>query len=118
MERTVLVSIANKYFDAFENKNIDALGILLDNEVRLTDPFIKTITNKENVLSTNQSIFNDVKEIKFVKRNLFIDELNGTIIGELNIKLDELLLEVIDIIHVTKEGFIDSIIAYINPFDK
>ena len=113
--RQKLEVLGKKYFNAFESKDISIISDLFDNSVKLTDPFVKMISGKSNVLAANEDIFKDVSVIKFSKCDIFVDEENNTIIGELEILLDKTKLEVVDIIVVNEVFLITSITAYINP---
>jgi len=115
IDRNTLEEIGKKYFSAFENKDIAILNELFDDDIQLTDPFINTISGKNNILAANSDTFSNVGEIKFLKCNLFVDFDNYTIVGELNIMIDNTNLEVVDIIKVNDKHLITSITAYINP---
>ena len=88
---------------------------MFDESVKLTDPFINTISGKGNVLVANADTFNDVSVIKITRCEIFVDEKKHTIIGELGLLLDKTRLEVVDIICVSEDFLITSITAYINP---
>jgi SnoaL-like protein len=113
--RNLLEDIGKAYFNAFQEKNITILSSLLDENVQLTDPFVKTINGKVAVLNANADTFKNVSTIIITKCDLFVDELSCTIIGELRISLDKTQLEVVDIIKVNNDNLITSITAYINP---
>ena len=113
--RIILENIGKDYFKAFESKDISVLSSMFDESVQLTDPFIQTVSGKDNVLAANADTFRDISVIKFAKCEIFVDKKYNTIIGELEIWLDENKLEVVDIIHVNEDLLITSIIAYINP---
>jgi hypothetical protein len=113
--RQKLEALGKKYFNAFEHKDISVISDIFDENVQLTDPFIKTIYGKPNVLAANSDIFKDNSIIKFTKCEVFTDEKNNTIIGELEILLNSTRIEVVDIIKVNKDLLITSITAYINP---
>ena len=116
--RQKLEALGKKYFSAFENKEISSISEMFDESIKLTDPFVKTISGKTNVLATNADIFKDVSVIKFSKCDIFVDEEKNTIIGELEILLDKTKLEVVDIIVFNDVFLITSITAYINPIKE
>ena len=109
-----LLKLANNYFQAFENKDLEKLGKLFDERVTLFDPVIKLVEGKEKVLEANQNIFNDCKNIKFIKKDIFVDETKMTVIGELEFYCDETRINVVDIIKFNDNLKIKSITAYLD----
>jgi len=102
------------YFSEFENKNIKALEKVFSDNVTLFDPIVKLVTGKEKVLEVNKNIFYDCKEIRFTKKNIFIDESKMTAIGEVEFYCNDTKINVVDIIKFNNNLKIQSITAYLD----
>ena len=109
-----LNELANQYFTNFENKDIEALKEAFSDDITLFDPVVKLVKGKKSVLEINQNIFNDCKEIKFIKKDIFIDESKMTAIGELEFYCGETKINVVDIIKFNDDLQIKSITAYLD----
>lgn len=109
-----LNTIADSYFNAFANKDVNALSNLLADDVLLFDPIIQEVKSKKLVLEANQNIFSGVNKITFEQREIFIDMEKSTIIGQLKINFDGKIIDVVDIIIVNQSQLISKITAYLD----
>jgi len=97
------------YFDLFSNKNLEGLSELFDEEVTLVDWEISAF-GKNDVISANRNIFNNVSTIKVDVVNVFKKENEYSC--QLVITINDLeKIDVVDIIKF-KDGKIISIKAY------
>ena len=97
------------YQDAFNNQDIDKLGSLFDDKVKLQDWDIK-VTGKKKVLQANMNIFKSVKKIKCIPLETII---SGKIaVCEVNILVNKKKINVVDIIKFNKKNRIISIKAF------
>lgn len=101
---------AQKYFNAFERRDIDALRKLFDSGIVLRDWDIE-IAGVEKILKANLEFFKNFHKIRIKIINLYID--HATVIGELYITLnDSISIKVVDILEFTADGKIKSIRAF------
>ena len=97
------------YQDAFNNQDIDKLGSLFDNKVKLQDWDIK-VSGKKKVIEANKNIFKSVKKIKCIPLETII---SGKIaVCEVNILVNKKKINVVDIIKFNKKNRIISIKAF------
>ncbi len=97
------------YQDAFNNQDIDKLGSLFDNKVKLQDWDIK-VSGKKKVIEANKNIFKSVKNIKCIPLETII---SGKIaVCEVNILVNKKKINVVDIIKFNKKNRIISIKAF------
>lgn len=106
--------LADSYFNAFANKDVNALSNLLADDVILFDPIIQEVKSKKHVLEANQNIFSGVSKITFEQREIFIDIEKSTIVGQLKINFDGKIIDVVDIIKVSPSLLISKITAYLD----
>lgn len=85
-----------EYIDAFNNKNIESISLLLTEDFVLEDPVVKRIEGKENALNVISEIFDSCNTLNFSYKNIY-QESTTTII-EFILKLDDTVLTGIDII--------------------
>ncbi len=109
-----LNTLALSYFNAFANKDINALSNLLADDVILFDPIIQEVKSKKLVLEANQNIFAGVQKIFFEQTDIFIDVEKSAIIGQLKINFDGKIIDVVDIIIVNQSQLISKITAYLD----
>jgi hypothetical protein len=103
-------SIAIKYFNAFENKDISSIKELLDNNVELRDWDIDAI-GIESVIAATTNIFDSVECISVQVVNILHDQ--NFVAGELNIIINKTnSIRVVDIVEFNSLGKICSIRAY------
>ena len=112
-----LKKVADEYFEAFGNKDLETLKRLFVNDVRLFDPVVKEVLGKEAVLKANQNIFDSCKTIHFTRQDIFIDESKNVVVGELEFYLDKTKVNVVDVIRFNKDLKIESIAAYLDTGD-
>jgi hypothetical protein len=111
MQDNNLDIISKQYFLNFQEKNLDALSNMFDEEIFLKDWNILA-EGKDSVLSANSDIFNSIDEIKVDVINLYAT--SNTVVAQLLIYADdEQPLPVVDIIEYDPNTFlIKSITAY------
>ncbi len=109
-----LKQLTEEYFYNFEKKDINKLEEMFDDNIILFDPIVKEVIGKNAVLDINKNIFSDCKEIRFTKKELFIDEGKLTIIGEVEFYCANTKINVVDIIRFNKDLKIVSIVAYLD----
>jgi hypothetical protein len=103
-------SIAIKYFNAFENRDISSIKGLLDNNVTLRDWDIGA-TGIDSVMAATTNIFDSVECISVQVLNILHDK--NFVVGELNITINNIeSIRVVDIIEFNSLGKICSIRAY------
>jgi len=105
-----LEKIARKYFQNFENKDVDSLGAMFHEDIVLKDWNI-CVDGKQSVLDANADIFNSVDELRVNVENLYISDM--TVVAELSIYVNnDPALPVVDIINFNSDMKIKSIVAY------
>lgn len=110
-------SVALKYFETFEKKDIDALEDMFHENVSLKDWNISA-NGKNDVLKANKEIFSNINKIAVTVKNIYVSIAQRTVIAELEILADdEPPLPVVDVITYDLESLktypkIESIIAY------
>lgn len=103
------------YFQAFSDKNLDALSEMFSSDILLTDWDI-CVVGKENVLEANKKIFDSVSAISvnpyayYGGNNSYAVELTIEVTPKNDEEIEE--LQVIDVITFDGEGLIDCIKAY------
>jgi ketosteroid isomerase-like protein len=103
------INLTFEYFTKFSNKDISALNDMFTDDITLTDWDIN-VSGKTNVLDANKNIFDNVKSISIIVKN--IAENNNFVFAEIDITINsETLLNVVDVIEFRKEK-IKSICAY------
>ena len=104
-----MMEIANQYFTAWNNHDLNALRNLFNENIVLQDWDIHEI-GIENVLKANSNIFNTVPLIKVEIFNMAIS--NNKIMVELKVLLNEhLSMDVVDVLEIDN-NLIKSIKAY------
>ena len=105
-----LKDIALSYFKTFSEKNIDGLREMFDDNVTLRDWDIDK-KGIESVLNANLNIFQSVKTINAIPRNIISE--NNFVFAELKIVVNnDEELKVVDLIEFNKKGNIISIKAF------
>ena len=105
-----LTNISKKYFTAFSNQDLETLGEMFSDFVRLRDWEIK-VDGKKNVLEANKNIFDNLSSNIVNVVNMY--ECDRTIIADLLINLEEKqVIKVVDIIEFDENNLIKSIKAY------
>ncbi|AXP09035.1 nuclear transport factor 2 family protein [Campylobacter hepaticus] len=107
----MLTKLTKKYINAFNDKNLNELETLFDENFALEDPVVKRIEGKEECLQAIKKIFEACKQLSFSAKNIFQDK-NTTFI-EFILVLDDMRLEGVDIIEWQDEKIIE-LRAYLN----
>src|SRR6056300_1824876 len=111
MSKKKVFQFSKKYFNYFQNKNIEALKKIFALNISLKDWDTKKKGRKE-VIKFNLEIFKKFKVIKVnVKEKFYVK--NFKIICFIQICLNNKKLDVIDIIEFNKKFEIKSIRAYL-----
>lgn len=97
------------YFSAFSSKDLNYLRDLLHPKVTLRD-WVIDVKGRDNVQAAMKGIFDQVASIQIVPLIFFVD--GNTAIAELEIRLDDELIEVVDIIEYSPDKKICAIRAY------
>lgn len=92
----MLKKLTEEYIVAFNNKDIDAVSLLLTEDFALEDPVVKRIEGKESVLNAISGIFDSCNTLNFSSKNIY--EEGSTTIIEFILKLDDTVLTGTDII--------------------
>lgn len=92
----MLKILTKQYIEAFNNKNLDEIAKLLDENFILQDPVVKRIFGKNECLKAIENIFKSANKINFSAKNIYQDK-DVTFI-EFILTLDSLKLEGVDII--------------------
>ena len=99
-----------KYFEAFERKDINAIGELVDNNVKLRDWEI-SVAGIESFLAANNEIFCSAENISIQLINVI--ENPTFVVAELDIKINNIkTIHVVDIIEFNSIGKISAIRAF------
>jgi limonene-1,2-epoxide hydrolase len=103
-------SIAIKYFNAFESKDLSTLRELFDNDVTLRDWDVEA-TGVDSVIAAATKIFNSVEFISVQVINIFHD--GNFVVSELIITINKTeSVRVVDILEINSLYKICSIRAY------
>ena len=100
-----------KYFTAFENKDLDELTQIYDDQIILKDWDIEC-AGAEKVLAANESLFTSVENIKVDITRCSVDKMLQTATAEITIDIDGQEILVADVITFSNEGKIKNIRAY------
>lgn len=111
MEKSTIIKNVENYIAAFDNKNLDAVAVLLADNFVLEDPVVKRVEGKENALRAIQAIFSGCNQLQFKSRNIFVD--GQTTLIEFSLDLDNMHLEGVDIIE-WHDGKIAELRAYLD----
>ena len=105
-----LVELAKKYFNYFSNKDIQNLQNLFSENVILKDWEIEAKGINE-VVDANKKIFQSVKSISVIPKNIYKDKFVLICVIEIFINKNE-KLNVIDILKFNKDKKIEEISAF------
>ena len=97
----------DKYFEAFNNKDLDTLSTLYSNDVRLIDWDID-IEGKEEVINANKCLF----YLDFTLELNKTYEIENITFNEITITIGEDVLEIMDVIAFNENYQIENITAY------
>lgn len=97
----------DKYFEAFNNKDLDTLSTLYSNNVRLIDWDID-IEGKEEVLNANKGLF----DLDFTLELNKTYQIDNKTFNEITITIGEDVLEIMDVITFNENYQITNITAY------
>lgn len=97
----------DKYFEAFNNKDLDTLSTLYSNDVRLIDWDID-IEGKEEVLNANKGLFDLDFNLELNKTY----QIENKTFNEITITIGEDVLEIMDVITFNQNYQITNITAY------
>ena len=101
--------LALTYFRSFASKDLDLLSGLLHPVITLRDWKID-VKGRDNVLTAMKGIFDQVATIQVVPLNVLVD--GNTVIAELEIRLDDEVIKVVNIIEYSPDWKICAIRAY------
>lgn len=101
----MLKDLTRRYIKAFNDKKIDEVAILLDENFTLQDPVVKRISGKNECLRAIKNIFDSANRLNFVAKNIY-NEKETTFI-EFVLTLDDLKLEGVDIIEWKDEKMVE-----------
>ncbi|ELS3708851.1 nuclear transport factor 2 family protein [Campylobacter upsaliensis] len=92
----MLKNLTKAYIKAFNDRNLESVEALLDEDFILQDPAVKRIEGKQKALEAIESIFSSCKNLSFSAKNIYED--GQTTFIEFILKLDEVKLEGVDIL--------------------
>ena len=99
---------AVEYFRLFEERNLEGLAKIYDDEIHLID-WNGEWSSKRDVLEMNKSLFNNNKiSVKIIQ----IQNVDKKAYCKIEIQVNDDLLKVMDVIDFNKEGNIIKIEAY------
>ena len=111
-------NICKKYFQAFEEKNIEIIKEMVDEFIELKDGELM-LSGKDDFINFNKKLFLDVENISIIIKNQGMQNKPASqsviIFNEIEIHLNNnsIRLEVMDVIEFeVKTGLIKSIRAY------
>ncbi len=104
------IELVLDYFKNFTDKNLDALGNMFADDVKLTDWNIRA-SGKQQVLKENKTIFDSVDSINVLVNNMARD--GDVVFSEIQVVIDEkTIIKVVDIIFFDMHNKIVEIRAY------
>ncbi|KPH55980.1 ketosteroid isomerase [Helicobacter pullorum] len=92
----MLKKLTQQYIEAFNDRNLEGVANLLDENFALEDPVIKRLEGKDKCLESISNIFNSCKTLSFGAKNIYQD-LDTTFI-EFSLTIDNTILKGIDVI--------------------
>jgi len=107
----VLKELTQKYIKAFDNKDLDAVSLLLTEKFALEDSVVKRIEGQAKVLETMKGMFDSSNILDFSAKTIYQD--NQTTIIEFVLKLDDTTLTGTDIIE-WEDNKMKELRAYLN----
>lgn len=106
-----LYSLTSAYVEAFDQRDLKAIGVLMAENFTLTDPEVKALTPRQAVLDYIAGIFANVQtRLSFQTENIFVD--GDTSVIEFVLKLDNSTLHGVDLI-AWQNGKMVSMRAYL-----
>lgn len=104
------IQLVLEYFKNFTDKNLDALGDMFSDNVRLTDWNIQA-NGRQQVLQENKSIFDTTGQINILVNNMAQND--NVVFSEIQIVIDDItFIKVVDIIFFDTHNKITEIKAY------
>lgn len=91
-----MLELTKNYIKAFNNKDLNAIANLVDENFILEDPAVKHLEGKNVCLEAINSLFTKHKKLSFEALNIYVDK-NISLI-EFKLKLDDIILQGVDII--------------------
>ena len=107
----MLKTLTQQYIDAFDRKDLAAVGALLAPEFTLEDPVVKRIEGKAAALDMMRGLFDGCAALSFRARNIYVD--GDTTLIEFTLALDATQLQGVDIIE-WRDGKMVALRAYLD----
>lgn len=107
----MLKDLTKKYIKAFNDRDLQGVSNLLNDNFALEDPAVKRIEGKKECLMAIDNIFGSCKKLSFSAKNIYEDD--KTTLIEFILELDSLRLEGVDIIE-WKDGKMLELRAYLD----
>ena len=101
--------LCKRYFSYFSNKDIDNLSNVYSEDVILRD-WDTAVQGKEQVLDTNKNTFDAVDNIEVIV--IEQAQIHNIVYNEIEIKIDNESLLVVDVIEFDNDNLIKSVKAY------
>lgn len=114
LSKNELRSNAEKYFHAFEMKDIESISSMFAPDIVLKDPVVKEVKGYDDVLNVYRDIFKNCDSITIEKKTIFVDYFSDTAIGKIEFYCNATKIEVVDIIEYSSGGKIAKITAYLD----
>ena len=107
----MIKELTQDYIQAFNNKDLNTLSAMFDENVVLEDPVVKRVEGKAAVLAAVEGIFKNAAQLSFGSRNIFVD--GSTSLIEFRLRLGDLLLTGVDVIE-WRDGKLRELRAYLD----
>lgn len=114
LSKDELYNTTEKYFHAFEMKDIECITNMFASDIVLKDPYVKEVKGLNTVLDIYSDIFHNCVSITIEKIAIFVDCFSATAVGEIELYCGITKIEVVDIIEYTSDGKIRKITAYLD----
>lgn len=101
----MLKKLTQSYIEAFNNKNLEKISSLLDENFILEDPAVKHLEGKQKCLEAINNIFENHSKLHFEAKRIYID--GNTSFIEFILKLNEKNFQGVDIIEWKNEKIIE-----------
>ena len=88
--------LTEKYVSAFDARDLDKVASFLADDFELTDPEVKELTPKKDVLQYIEDLFVSKETLSFRAHNIFVD--GNTSVIHFTLKLDSLILDGVDLV--------------------
>ncbi len=103
--------LTEDYIQAFDSRNLDAVGAMLADDFSLEDPVVKRIEGRSAALEMMRAMFAGCGSLSFKARNIYVD--GATTLIEFTLAMDAVQLQGVDIIE-WRDGKMHALRAYLD----